>query len=288
MTKIKVAYLGPKNTYTETAARQMFPDAELTDKEHIKLVMLAVESGETHYGVVPFENIYNGKVINTLDALSDHAQESEIIGEVAIPIVHCFGALTGHEEITQVLSKDQALDQCDSYLAENYPRAMRVAVASTSTAVERIIKERMLNAGAIASKKGITGLEVLAEDICPNNKTRFFALGKYPTKPTGDDKTFISFHPHITDEAGVLYRCLSPLNLFSINMGDIFSRPDRNQIQRGFHFFIELNGHQQDTPIKKALESLRFYLDPQNKYPDAVRIYGSYPNSHWDDQAVAK
>ena len=283
MTKLKVACLGEKGAYTNTATQLMFPNAELIPFTHTKRVVLAVENNEVHYGVVPFENIYNGKVISTLDTLTNHMRESEIVRELSIPIVHCFGALNKHDKITQVLSKDQALEQCETYLSENYPKAELVAVANTVHAVERIIKENMINAAAIASKKGLDGLEILAEDICPNNKTRFFALSKNPTKPTGDDKTFLSFHPYVTDEAGVLYRCLSPLSLFNINMGDIFSRPDRNQIQRGFHFFIELNGHQQDPLVKRAIEDLKIYLDPKNKFPDAVRVFGSYPNSHWDE-----
>jgi prephenate dehydratase len=283
MRRIKVAYLGPKKTYTETAAQLMFPNAELIPLTHIKRVLLAVEENQVNYGVVPFENIHNGKVIGTLDALTNYAREAEIIKEVAIPIVHCIGALKGHDKITQILSKDQALEQCETHLNEFYPEAEPVAVASTTFAVQRIIQENLVNAAAIASKKGLDGLEVLAEDICPNNKTRFFALGKYPTKPSGDDKTFLSFHPYVTDEAGVLYNCLSPLKLFNINMADIFSRPDKNPKQRNYHFFIELNGHQNDFLVRRAIEDLKIYLDPQNKYPDSVRVFGSYPNSHWDE-----
>ncbi len=283
MRRTKVACLGNKGAYTHSAAELMFAGAELATYAHVKNVVMAVENGEVDYGVIPFENIYNGKVIGTLDSLVSLTRQSSIVRELATPIVHCFGALKDHGQITQVMSKDQALEQCEAYLSENYPQAEQVAVANTVLAVERIVKEQLKNAGAIASKKGLEGLEILAEDICPNNLTRFFALGKQPTKLTGDDKTFISFHPYVTDEAGVLYNCLSPLKLFNINMADIFSRPDKNPEKRSYHFFVEINGHKEDKLVKRALEDLKLYLDPQGKYPDAVRIYGSYPNTHWDE-----
>lgn len=283
MAIIKVAYLGPKNTYTEKAAKLLFPDAELLPFTHIKKVILAVEEAEVNFGVVPFENIYNGKVIHTLDALTNQSKKSNIVQEISMPITHCLGALKGHSEITQIQSKDQALEQCDAYLSDKYPGAELIAVSSTTLAVNKIIQENLVNAAAIASKEGLNGLGIIEEDICPNNKTRFFVISNQPTKPTGDDKTFISFHPHLTDEAGVLYRCLGPLNKFKINMGDIFSRPDGNSTQRGFHFFIELKGHQEDFLVKSAIEELKKYLDPENKFTDAVRVFGSYPDSHWDE-----
>jgi prephenate dehydratase len=285
MEKIKVAYLGPKNTYTETAAKEMFPGAELVPLSHIKRVMLAVENDDIDYGVVPFENVYDGKRPDVIDALKDCTQESEIVRETFIPILHCFGALKGHGEITQVFSKDTALSQCDAFLSDKYPDAEPIAISSTAGGAKRIKEEGLSNAAVIASKEAIqdNGLELIAEEICPDNRTRFFALSKYPTKPTGDDKTFISFHPHVIDEAGVLHSCLTPLKIYKINMGAILERPDKNPIQRGYHFFVELNGHQQDFLVKRALEDINIYLDPENKYPDVLRIYGSYPNSHWND-----
>lgn len=285
MTKLKVAYLGPKNTYTEAAAQLMFPNSELTPLAQIDEVMLAVEQDQVHYSVVPFENVYDGKQTPVLDTFSDLIHEAGIVRETFIPIFHCFGALKGCKNITKVYSKDTAFSQCRTFLRERYPGVKLIPMGSTAAGAVRIKEGGEMDAGVIASKEALmeNGLEVLADGFCPNNKTRFFALSKYSTKPTGDDKTLVSFHPHITDEAGVLHSCLTPLKLFGINMGAILERPDRNPIQRGYHFFIELTGHQNDFLVKRALQDVKIYLDRENKFPDAVRVFGSYPNSHWDE-----
>jgi len=282
---MKIAYLGPENTYTEKVAKEVLSSlagAEFTALGHIKQVISAVEDGTAEFGVIPIENYQNGKVIHTLDALIKQANKTKIIMEKTIVINHCIGALPEHKEIKNIFSKDQALEQCDSYLTEKYPDTKAIAVSSTSEGVQRIVNEKLLDCAAIASKEAIlnAGLKVIEENICPNNKTRFFILSTKATGPTGDDKTLISLHPPRKDESGVLYSCLSFFAMYKINLEDLLPRPDR---KGAYYFFLELDGHEEDRFIKITLENLKAYLDPENKFPDAVRVFGSYPNTHWKD-----
>lgn len=277
--KMKVAYLGPEKTFTEQAARRIFPEGKLEPRNHIRRVILAVESGEVGAGVVPLENYYGGKVVNTLSAFFRYCQKAGITQERAFEVVHCIGALKNHHKIMQVLSKDQALEQCDDYLASTYPDAVAMARASTAEAAQYISSSQLLDAAAIAPREALVknGLEVLAEDICPNNKTRFVVLGREQTQPTGDDKTFIIFHPPV-DRPGVLHACLSFPSLFGINLEDLVPRPDG---KGGYYFCTEMDGHIQDTPVRRTVDNIRFYLDKDNKHPDAVKVLGSYRNTHW-------
>ena len=281
---MKVAYLGPENTFTGVAVRKMFPTAELVDVRHIKEIVLAVENGSTDMGVLPYENIVEGHVTQSLDALTKYLRHAQVVRELALPIVHCFGALKNHRDILEIYSKDQALSQCDEWLSDHYPNAEPISVSSTATAAQRIISENLVHAAAIASKRGLKGLEVLAEDILPGNRTRFFAIGKAPTPPTGDDKTLLALHPSEKDKPGLLYHSLSPIELLGINMGDILSRPDRKIIGRSHYFVIEIMGHESEVHVMEAVREIKAYLDIQNKFPDAVRVLGSYPNSHWEDE----
>lgn len=277
----KVAYLGPEKTFTEGIAKRLFPREELIPTIPIMKVIMGVENRNVDFGVVPLENFYEGEVAETLDTLTE-CSSTRIIQEVGLEIVHCFGALPGHGTIEQIFSKDQALNQCRKYLYQQHPDAEKIQVGSTSEAANRIVREKLLNSAAIASKEALkrAGLEILAEDICPNNRTKFIVLGRENTEPTGNDRTFLVFHPMIKDRSGTLQAYLGFFSSFGINLDYIQSRPDGN---KGYFFYLELTGHQKDEPVKRAIENLRYALDPENKYPDSVKVFGSYPNTHWKD-----
>ena len=195
-----------------------------------------------------------------------------------MPIVHCLGALPD-AKIKRILSRDQAIRQCKGYISQHYPHAVLEYTETTGKAVEKIIQEHMVDGAAIAPESALDGLEILAKDICPNNRTRFIVLGRYQTEPSGDDKTFLTLHPH-RNGSGVLYGCLKPFAEREINMEFIQSRSDGS---KGWYYFdIEIVGHEQDGPVRGALDGIREFLDART-YPDAVKIFGSYKNTHWKD-----
>ena len=277
----KIAYLGPEKTFTEKAARAVFPDGELVPILPVRNVVMAVENSIVECGVVPIENLYNGHVIHTLDSLTK-SRGVRIIRETFSEIVHCFGALNGHGEIKTVYSKDQALDQCEDYICANHLRAQTIQMASTAGAAEYVAKQGLLDAAVIASREALlkSGLEVLAVDICPHNRTRFVVLGREETQPTGDDKTILAIHPHLKDRPGILANCTNIFGSQFINLEDMYSRPDR---MKGHFFYFELDGHEYDENVVNALTSLRYSLDPKHDHEDTIKILGSFPNSHWND-----
>ena len=280
--KPKVAYLGPEKTFTEKAAKQAFPDADLVPMQPIRNVVLAIENERADYGVVPLENFYNGEVRDTLDSLTE-CSRARIIQEQPLSIIHCLGALKEHGTITIIRSKDQALEQCSRYLCEHYPSATLIATASTAEAAKYIAEQKALDSAAIANEQALldSKLEVLAKDICPNNKTRFVILARQDTEQTGDDKTFLAIHPSIKDRPGVLYNTLGFLAGLGINLEAIQSRPDG---RKGYYFYLELDGHEKDRNVALALDAIRLSLDPSSKHPKSIKILGSYPNTHWKDE----
>jgi len=278
---MKIASLGygsKEKTYAELFTREQFPDAEILPFSPIRNVVAAVEAEKVDISVVPIENFYDGDVRQTLDALLS-CQKTRVIGERTSEIIHCLGALPDHTKITQILSKDEALGQCGDYIAEHYPEALTFPTSNTVEAVKKIADLSLPYAAAIASKQAIesSGLEVLATDICPNNTTRFFILGRTPTEPSGDDKTYIAIHPPL-DKPGVLSRALKFIADPEINLVTLQSRPDRN---KGYRFYIELAGHEQDKDVEKALRAIRLSLDPKKQNPNTLKVLGSYKNTHW-------
>ncbi|MBD3253428.1 ACT domain-containing protein [Candidatus Pacearchaeota archaeon] len=275
---MKIAYLGPENTFTENITKKLFPEDELIPIKPIRKVIQAVELGNVDKGIVPIENFYSGEVIETLDALTE-VSRTRIIESIGFSIKHCLGTLPENSEIKKIFSKDQAINQCSKYLCENYPNVETISVSSTSEAVNRIKNENMLDAGAIASEEALlnNNLKILSKEICPNNKTRFAILGNEETKPTGDDKTFLTFHP-VKDRPGILQSCLGFFSNLGINLDYIQSRPDG---KGGYRFYIELKGHEKDKAVKIAIKSLKYSLDSEDNYQEVVKILGSFPNTDW-------
>jgi prephenate dehydratase len=279
---MKVGYLGPKGTFSEKAAIKLSKEEdELIPLQPIRKVIMCVETGEVDIAVVPIENFYNGEVRETLDSLTV-CKNVNIIKEEAFQIIHCLGVLQNSEGIKRIFSKDQALEQCSDYIYEKFPLAESVAVSSTSEAINRVIKDNLIDSAVIASKETIlkSGLKIIKEDIVPKNKTRFVVISKNKTSPSGDDKTLLAIHPPIQDKPGILFKTLGFFANFEINLEDIKSRPDKKE---GYYFYVELDGHQEDKDVKMALNSIKFSLDPDEKELNTIKVLGSYKNSHWKD-----
>ncbi len=275
-----ISYLGPPKTFTEQKAKELFPNEVLVSIQPIRKVILSVENNRADFGVVPLDNYYNGEVRETLDSLIE-CKNTKIIQESSSQIVHCLGVLNKKNEIKEILSKDQALEQCSKYICNNYPDVSTISVSSTAEAISIISRENRLYSAAIASKSAIIsgGLKILDEDICPNNKTRFVVIGKDILNSSGDDKTLLAIHPPVIDKPGVLYNSLKFFYDQEINLECIQSRPDG---KNGHYFYLEIIGHIKDKKVELALENLCQYFNSELNN-GVVKILGSYRNTRWKD-----
>src|SRR5919108_1603782 len=126
-----IGYLGPEGTYTDEAAKQLFPDTARTAYPSIDAVFEAVASRAMSAGVVPVESLVQGPVTETLDNLFRYAGQVTIGEMLVLPIDHALGGLGRPPEIRRILSKDQALHQCSAFIAREYPQATLVETSST-------------------------------------------------------------------------------------------------------------------------------------------------------------
>jgi len=86
---LKVAYLGPEGTFTQSAAIKHFGHGiEAKPLAAIDEVFREVATGSVDYGVVPVENSTEGMVNHTLDNLMESSLK--ICGEVELRIHHHF------------------------------------------------------------------------------------------------------------------------------------------------------------------------------------------------------
>ena len=271
---VKIAYLGPQGTYTEQAALDYNPTAELLPYGSIPAAIAAAGSGEADEAIAPIENSIEGVVTYTVDLLI-HESPLKIKSEVIVPIHHC---LLTHpdariEDIRVVYSHPQAIAQCRGYLNRHLPNAEHIASLSTAGAVEDMNASRY-PAAAISSRRAaeLFDAHIVESNISdiPNNRTRFVALGKSDAEPTGDDKTSVCFD-FAEDLPGVLYRTLGELATREINMLKIESRPDRKSMGR-YVFLIDMDGHRSDAVVAEAIAAMR-------KMTSMFKILGSYPKA---------
>jgi len=226
-----------------------------------------VEKGNAHYGVVPIENSSNGVIGGTVDML--YSQDLKICGEVEISIQHQLMSADQSVEIKTIYAHQQALDQCQRWLANHYPNAQLKAVASNALAA-RLVKDEV-GAAAIASEAALSfyGLERVAKNIedKTGNTTRFLILSKESVAPSGDDKTSILV---VTKhESGALFDLLEPFKEQGINMMQLARHPIPG-VKWEYLFLIDIEGHQEDDKVKAALTEVE-------KRVLKVNILGSYP-----------
>ena len=111
---LRIAYLGPAGTYSESAATRHFGSSPtLAPCASIDDVFRAVEAGNAEYGVVPVENSSEGAIGRTLDLLLNSS--IKICGEVNLPVHHNLMAKQSLTGVTKLYSHAQSLAQCHEY-----------------------------------------------------------------------------------------------------------------------------------------------------------------------------
>jgi prephenate dehydrogenase len=276
-----IGFLGPEGTYTDEAAKQLFPATTRMAYASIDAVFDAVASHAISVGVVPIESLVQGPVTETLDNLFRYAGRVTIGDMLVLPIDHAIGALGGPADIRRILSKDQALHQCSEYITRQFPRVALVEAPSTTAAMEMIVQQGWRDAAAIGSAAALQqyGLEVLARGIGnpPQNKTKFAVLGERYHEPTGTDATSFVIYPH-RDRIGLLEDILHLISRESgLNLSSIHSRPDT---KGGFRFYIEVEGHAEDGAVARCLAAMERCLASDDV---EVRVFGAYPRRMFNE-----
>jgi chorismate mutase/prephenate dehydratase len=250
--RLRVAFLGPLYTYSHIATLHRFGQSvELIPVGSIAAVFEEVHRKQADYGLVPIENSTDGRIADTLDTFT--RLRVRICGEVQLRIHHALLGRCPRSEVSEVYSKPQALSQCRNWLAKHLPTARPIEVTSTSAAAQ--IAFDKLGAAAIASVQAAAqyGLEIIAESIedNPDNITRFAVIGADTAARSGRDKTAAMFQ--IEHRPGSLAEAINIFKRNRLNLTWIESFP----ISHGeYLFFIELDGHESDLKVRRALQAL--------------------------------
>ena len=267
---LRVVFFGAAATYSHLAAKEKFgSSSELRPTASIPEVFQEVAQDRASFGMVPIENSTEGVVAHTLDCLVE--SELKICGEVFLDIHHTLLSQSGRaEDVRRIVSHPQALAQCRAWLNRHFPKIPVEEVASTAHAAIAASKDANVAAISSALAKEVYQLASIASNIedLSNNITRFVAIGKIHSKPSGGDKTSLVFSAK--DKPGALHKMLQPFAKSRINLSKIESRPIKNKPWE-YLFFLDLLGHSDEPAVKRAIAGLE-------KNCVFLKILGSYPS----------
>jgi chorismate mutase/prephenate dehydratase len=230
---LKVAYLGPEGTFTQSAVFKHFGHSvHALAVPTIDEVFHEVESGTADFGVAPIENSSEGTVnIHTLDMFL--TSPLKICGEIELRIhQHLLGGMQDLKDVKRVCSHPQSLAQCRGWLAQHLPDVEQVPVASNAEAARRARDEEGTAALAGEAAAKVYGLRILFNTVedRDDNTTRFVVVGRKLFPASGRDKTSVLVSARETSgRPGVLLHLLGPLSKHGVNMTRIESRPSRKR-----------------------------------------------------------
>ncbi|MDZ7936992.1 MAG: prephenate dehydratase [Rhodoferax sp.] len=269
----RVAYLGPKGTFSEEAALRFFGSSiQHVPCANFDEVFHAATAGSAEFGVIPVENSTEGVVTRSLDLLLN--SPLHIVGEISLLVRHHLLRNTASlETIEVVLAHPQALAQCQQWLTTHLPHAERRAVSSNAEGARQAATNPTW--AAIASERAGSefGLHIASHAIQDEafNRTRFVVVCLPTVLPapeaTGKDCT--SLVVSVPNQPGAVHDMLVPLKLHGVSMTRFESRPARSG-QWEYYFYIDLQGHPSQPHVAAALQDLArlcaFY-----------KVLGTYP-----------
>jgi prephenate dehydratase len=277
---VRIAYLGPRGTFSEDAlwAAVGGQPVEAVPAATVPEAIIGVREGRVDRALVPFENSIEGAVTATLDTLAFEADGVTLVGEYDLPIRHCL--ITREEmpleRIEVVLSHPQASAQCARFVRGNLPGAEVRAAPSTAEAVRTVAESDQpwaaLGAESAARLYGAAVLRHGVEDEA-DNITRFVWVAPEGTTAAGPGpwRTSMVFSELGEDHPGALVDALQIFSAREINLTRIESRPLRRGLGR-YQFFIDIEGAAGEDPLVEAIEALR-------SKAESVRVLGSWPIS---------
>ena len=264
-----IACPGVEGSYSNFAAKKLFPINDIKFYKRFEDVFKAVYSNEILFGVVPVENSLAGSVSEIYDYLSKY--NLYIVCETTLEINHCLAVKKGlsFNNIKNVCSHPQALSQCSDIISHNDWHA--IPYTNTAAAAKAASQSEDDNLAVICSSQAAKqyGLNILKESIqnLSYNQTRFIAISKNLIISPDANKISLSFClPHIP---GSLYRALMNFSVYGLNLTKIESRPIQG---KGFEycFYVDFTGSVFDEDTINLLCSM------SEDFP-AFSFLGNYP-----------
>lgn len=274
--KNSIAFQGVPGAYSDLACQAYAPDYATVPCLSFEDVFAAVHDGRAELAMLPVENSIAGRVADMHRLLPEGGLH--IIGEHYQPVVHHLLAVSGAslDGIKQAYSHVQSLAQCRRWLRSR--NIQPVVRADNGMAAEEVAKLGDPSIAAIASELAgkLYGLQSLAANIAdvPNNTTRFLIMAKKDKKPEPNTLPCITTMIfRVRSVPAALYKALGGFATNGVNITKLESYLVDGKFTAA-QFYLDVEGHPEETPLKRALEELHFFAHE-------VKVLGVYPASAW-------
>ena len=287
----KIATLGPPNTFSDIATQQFIKTKKLPyEIQYFKTLTDTFRAigVNCEFGVLPIENLSEGYVQVVLDHLLDTSLN--IIAEYLLPIQFSFVRYAENDlPLTDVFVQFVAYGQCSEFIERQDNIRVHYTQSNISSLIEaqkkgngagavvpkHVLKSECLMSSVVHKQESKSEclMSSVVEDITnyENNQTRFLVVSTEPCiyQSAVNYKTTLVVK-NDNDCPGVLGNIINAFAAQKVNLTSIMSRPTKSQFGQ-YHFFIDIDGHQQDENITLAILNI-------NK-DHVIRVLGSYPKA---------
>ncbi|HBK4792841.1 TPA: bifunctional chorismate mutase/prephenate dehydratase [Serratia marcescens] len=273
----RIAFLGPKGSYSHLAARQYaarhFDQLIECGCQKFQDIFTQVETGQADYAILPIENTSSGSINEVYDLLQ-HTSLS-IVGELTNPINHCV-LIAGDSDLSQietVYSHPQPFQQCSQFL-NRFPYWKIEYTESTAAAMEKVAKLNSPKVAALGSEAGgaLYGLQVLEHNLAnqQQNITRFIVLARKAIDVSEQVPAKTTLIMATGQQSGALVEALLVLRDNGIIMTKLESRPINGNPWEEM-FYIDVQANLRADAMQKALRDLA----PITR---SLKVLGCYPS----------
>ncbi|EMJ7588166.1 MAG: bifunctional chorismate mutase/prephenate dehydratase [Serratia marcescens] len=273
----RIAFLGPKGSYSHLAARQYaarhFDRLIECGCQKFQDIFAQVETGQADYAILPIENTSSGSINEVYDLLQ-HTSLS-IVGELTNPINHCV-LVAGDSDLSQieiVYSHPQPFQQCSQFL-NRFPHWKIEYTESTAAAMEKVAKLNSPKVAALGSEAGgaLYGLQVLEHNLAnqQQNITRFIVLARKAIDVSEQVPAKTTLIMATGQQSGALVEALLVLRDNGIIMTKLESRPINGNPWEEM-FYIDVQANLRGDAMQKALRDLA----PITR---SLKVLGCYPS----------
>ena len=277
MNKIKVAIQGELGAYSHIAVEKLYKDAEIKTCSTFEETFKQAYNDSSYKIVIPIENSLAGRVADIHYLLPKY--KLQIHGEYFLPVEHF---LLGKpdakiEDIKYVRSHAQAISQCQNIIVKR--KFKSIISVDTAGSAKDLAEGKDKSIAAIASNLSakMYNLKIFEKNIEDEkgNVTRFLIMGKNIEQPeyTNDKKFITSCIFRLKSEPSALYKSLGGFATNQVNLTKLESFSVKNTFDQT-NFYLDFEGHLEQTGVKKALEELGFHTE-------TLDILGVYESSRF-------
>jgi len=259
---MKILYQGNEGAYSQLAAKEIFPDAELISCKTFEECFKKSSNDENLRTIIPIENSIAGRVADIQYLMNKY--KLQIYAEHFHKVSHNLMARQGVliDNLKYVRSHSQAISQCQKLI--NDYKLEPIIAADTAGSAKYISENSLDDEAAIASTLAakIYDLKILKKNIEDDKKniTRFLFMGKKIEHPEfKKEENFItSCIFKVKDKPAALYKCLGGFATNDVSLSKLESFSDQSSFEQ-YLFLCDIVGHIEDPKVQKSLEELGFH-----------------------------